>query len=289
MPSEEFNVGSVVDEFVSGLGGGESGAEGDAAQAGAGSPTPQPSEGTSAPTSPPPYVPREMPKAWKKEMEAHWKGLPKEVHDYVYEREGNVSRGIQSYKDGFDRWTKLTAPFAKQLEEAGPDFDSVGLLTNLLQSHIALSNGDPAARQAMAQQLLTAYGIDLSSAAPPAVPNEVLQRLSNIENHFETEKKRMALNLVETFFSDPKNKYAKDLQDDILRNVQRGDTLEAAYESAMWTNPKVRAKLIAEQAGGGSPAPLNLEGNPSNNAPAPRKGTMDDTIAGIVAKHMTQH
>lgn len=286
-PEEEFNVGSIVDSFVSSLGegGGETSGEASSLSSSAGESTLPPT----TPETPPAYVPREMPKSWKKEMEPVWKSASKELHDYVYEREGNVSRGIQSYKDGYERWNKLVTPFAKQLEAAGPDFDAVGLMTNLLQTHIALTNGEPGARKTMAQQLLSAYGIDLADQPAPQVPNELLQRVSSIESALEQEKKRAALGVVEKFFSDPKNEFAKDLQDDILQYVQRGYSLEDSYERAMWTNPTVRAKVIAKQQGSSKPAPLNLEGNPSNNAPAPRKGTMDDTIASIVSKHMTQH
>jgi len=127
----EFDIGGAVDTIASQVTGGAA----------------QESQQTTPQGAPPALKP--LPKAWKKEMEAHWSKLPPEIHDYVYEREGNVSKGIQTYREGHENWSGLLAPYQEVLAQF-PDVRPRELLNNLLQSHLALAFGDPATKQALA-------------------------------------------------------------------------------------------------------------------------------------------
>lgn len=253
---------------------------------------PQPSESAAqlpAAPPPPPAPGKPLPKAWKKEMEAHWSKLDPALHDYVYQREADVSRGIQTYKDGHEAWTSILQPHAQLLQQY-PDVNPRQLLANLLQSHVSLSTGDAAQKQAIARQLLTAYGIDLS--AQPQAPDPVAaaiaplqSRLENFERQQQLAETQRQLGLVQQFFADPKNEYAPDLADDILALVQRGFPLEKAYQHALWTNEPVRAKMLAKQSAAPGAAALNVGAGAANSPPAPRKGTMDDTVDAVIKKH----
>lgn len=230
---------------------------------------------------------RPLPKSWKKEMEGLWGKLPREVHDYVYEREANVSRGIQSYRDGHETWQSLVQPF-QQVFQQHPQVKPRELFQNLMQTHLALSFGSPEQKKALWQQIGKAYGLAEEQAAAPAVDLSPLQqRIQSIEQAFYQQRLAETTAKVEAFFADPKNEFAKDLEDDILEQVRAGERdLAKAYEKAMWLNPKVREKVIAKQRAA-APSPLNLKsgGGASRGSPAPRKGTIDETIDSIVAKH----
>lgn len=244
-------------------------------------------------TAAPAPAPRALPKAWKKEMEPHWAKLDPVIHDYVYEREGNVEKGINTYKQGFESWKSFTEPFLDVLQKY-PDVDPVALASNLMRSHMALTFGDAEQKKVLAQQLLQSYGIDMGSAPPPAVPNELLQRVSTLESSLRQQAVNTQLSVVQKFFADPANKYAEELGEDIFTLIKQGvaPDLPAAYEKAKWLNPAVREKLLAESAKPAAPSPaaqLNLRHDDANPTPAPRKGTWEDTIKSVVSKHYPSH
>lgn len=100
---------------------------------------------------------------------------------------------------------------------------------------------------------------------------------------------------VEMFFGDKeKHPFAEEVADDIQRLLatRAADSLESAYEMAIWTNPAVREKVLAaQQAAQGKPGPKlpNLESSGAAKPTLP-KGTgnwMDDIdeIAQNAFKH----
>jgi hypothetical protein len=226
-------------------------------------------------------------------MEGLWGKLPREVHDYVYEREGNVSKGIQAYRDGHEQWQGLLTPF-QQVFQQNPGLQPKELFSNLMQTHLALTYGSPEQKRALMQEIVRAYGIDGlaavqqagQQAAPQVDLSPLQQRLARMEQQLYQNNLRETTAKVEKFFADPANKYAKDLEEDILQIVAAGERdLAAAYEKAMWLNPKVREKLIGERTAP-SPSKVNLKaGSAGDASPAPRKGTIDETIDRIVATH----
>lgn len=251
--------------------------------------------GEGAPAAPAPYAPPPLPKSWKQEMEPHWQKLPKELHEYVNSREADVSRGIQMYRDGHDSWGKLLNPF-KTVFDQHPGVNPHELFGNLMQSHLALTFGDAATKRALLQKLAESYQIDglggggeAASSGAPAQPSfeqqvqPLISRLSKLEEKIQHTNLVETSKLVEGFFNDPKNEFAKELEDDILQQVKRGERdLSKAYEAAMWLNPKVREKVIAKR---GAPASSQLNLVTGNErTPAPRKGSIDDTINEVVAK-----
>jgi hypothetical protein len=273
-----------------------------------------PSESTPSPGAPPPpsLTPAQikaLPKSWKKEMEAHWSKLPPEVHDYVYDREADVMRGIQMYKESADRWGNLVKPYEPLLKEQ-PDVNPVQLLQTLMNNHLAIVRGTPEQKKALAAQLIKSYGIDLGTGGTPtpdATQAELLalrQEVSQLKQGWTEAQNAQFTREVEgekakiaAFAAKPENKYFNEVGADMLRLIQNqvADSLESAYEQACWLNPSVRAKLLAEQQA--APAgklesklkPTNIngsgEGTPSKRKPA----TMDETIAGVIAKHFPSH
>ena len=244
-----------------------------------------------SPPEPPAYTGKPLPKAWKKEMEEHWKKLDPAVHDYVHNREADVDRGITTYKQGHEQWKRFTDPFLEVLKKH-PDVDPVQLASNLMRSHLALTYSPPEQKQALVQQLLQAYGISLDGATPPAGPDpRVMQEITLLKTERQQEKVAAQLKVVESFFTDPKNEFAKELEEDILNLIQTGvaSDLPAAYEKAMWLNPAVRAKVIAKQAQPSKADPTRVRTAETPVTPAPRKGSIQDTIDSVVAKHYNTH
>jgi ATP-dependent exoDNAse (exonuclease V) beta subunit len=275
---QDFDLSAAIDAVGEKVGGADPGEQGSQSQSA---------------TEPPPVLEDDipLPKAWKKEMEAHWRTAPRELRQYAQLREADVSRGIQMYRDGHERWNKLMTPYQEVLQQY-PDVDPGALLNGLMQSHLRLTFGTADEKKAMVQQLLQAYGVELGeaqAAAAAAVPPEYNQRLAALERTNAESQRRSVMQHVETFFADPKNEFAKDVADDILGLVQKGHTLEESYSLAIWQNPATRAKLIAKEqaAAATSAAKLNVGGDPTAPVPAPRKGTMEDTMKAVISKHFS--
>jgi uncharacterized protein YihD (DUF1040 family) len=241
-----------------------------------------------------------MPKAWKKEKEPLWAKLDREAREYIHARETDVVKGFDQYSTGHKSWQELVSPFQPVLQQH-PNVNPVQLLQNLMKNHLAIIQGSPEQKKQLAQALLKSYGIDLGGAPAQAaapVPPEVqfainearaakehAQRLEQWQQQQDLERNRQ---LVEAFMADPKNKHFEEVADDIQILLKTGaaPTLEKAYEMAVWTNPTVRAKIIAEQAAGEptpKKPPLNVNG--SGGSPPPKPKTYEETINAVMEKN----
>ena len=307
----EVDAAAIAAEIGADLGYGENYDEGELAP----DDTPPPQDnGETAPPAPGPTPgltaaqARALPKAWKKEMEAHWGKLPPEVHEYVYEREANVQRGIQQYQQGYSSWQKLLEPYAP-IFQANPNIDPVTVLQTVMNQHLQLARGTPEQKRALAQQLLQAYGVDMGGeqTPPPQVDPRVAQlegRLRQMESLWQSAQAAMQqdtyqknLQSVEAFSTDPKNAHWEEVVDDVYALLKTGaaSTLPDAYELACLKNPAVRAKVIAAQAAllpnAVNPPQVkfpNINGA-STGLVKGRKLTMDETIDAIAAKHSSTH
>ena len=258
---------------------------------------------------------RALPKSWKKEYEEHWKKAPREIQDYIYQREDQFHKGIQQYQGGYQQWNSLMQPY-QQLLQQHPNVNPVEILQGLFNAHLQLLSAPADQRKTLAAQMMQAYGIDLSGnpqqqgetdprlgqALEKAARLEA--RIAQIEGNL-TAQQRAAyeaelnknLSVVEAFASNPKNKYWSEVATDVHRflSTKAAADLESAYELACYANPAVRAKILAEQPADGAPGKQSQGGKFPNITPsgaAPRKqrtGTIDDTINGIVAKHYSTH
>ena len=261
-----------------------------------------------------------LPKAWKKDMEAQWKGLNPDVRKYVHEREQQAATGISSYKAGSEKWNQATAPFAAIMAQY-PDANPVDILSTIAQNHVMMLQASPEERVHHALALARGYGVELTrkearevaaatieGQTPPAAQAEdfspgqiaALQRmlapvLSPLQAAAAHTQKQVAAGLeaeVDKFFSDPKNEFAGELGTDILAILKTGQTqnLSEAYELALLRNPEVKARYLTKLAKDFAPAPSNVSKLPnvkSSATPisASKPGTIDETIAGVISKH----
>lgn len=246
-----------------------------------------------------------MPKAWKKEMEAHWARLDPEVRKYVNSREADVSRGIQMYQQGHSSWTKLLEPY-QEIFQAYPNVDPVVLMQGVMNQHIQLARGTPEQKRAVAAQMLKAYGLEFpaESGAPASQPNpeveELRQRLSQVEGLWraaqtaaQQESYEKSLSAVEAFANDPVNKYWPEVVEDVHILLKKGaaSTLPEAYELACFRNPKIRADMTAPPPPA-APSRVSKFPNVNGDSVAVSRGkkmSIEDTINSVVDKHFSTH
>jgi hypothetical protein len=273
--------------------------------------TPQPEtpvvETPSAAAPPPsPVEDLALPKAWKREMEPVWATLSPEARKYIQSRETDIVKGLDQYSGSHKNWSKLIEPYQSLLQES-PQVDPVQLMQNLMNNHLAIVRATPEQRWGLAQKLLQAYGIQIPQAggensAPisPVLPPEVQQalgRVSGMERNLQTLQQSMQQQaiaeqskVIAAFAADPKHKYFEEVGDDILRllKTSAADSLESAYEMAIWANPVVRQKLLDEQikaAKAPAKASTNIVSSGEGTLSKKKDKTIDDTIQSIVAKY----
>lgn len=244
---------------------------------------------------------RAMPKAWKKEMEKTWNGLPPEAMQYINERETQAHAGISQYKTVADKWNNTLTPFKQWFDHY--KIDPQEAFHRLATAHIILKYGKPEDRQRYAQMLVKDYGLDSfigqpqgeqGQQQPAQLPEEIYQLKTELDGikardyERQVEEKRQA---VTKFFGDPKNEFAMELKDDIQELLEQGaaTTLEQAYEKAMWLNPVVRTKLTQREVENATKPPRKGPSNikPSSVPASPTDGadeSIDDTLRATLGR-----
>jgi len=253
-----------------------------------------------------------LPKSWKKDMAPLWEKADPALHEYVYAREADVMRGFQMYAAGHQQWDTLVKPFAPIFQQH-PDVNPVQIMQGLMNTHLQLLNPNMPLEQKrqMAVDIFREYGIDVSGApaSPDAAYSALEARLAKAEAAafaVQRESQQRAeqayregvsqqQKTVEAFAKNPANKYFDAVGNDILRLIQSGAAtdLQSAYDIAIYANPTVRAKVLAEQQ---ATAPAGKPRNPASGqfvnvvadeAPPPRqrKGSISDTIDAVVNAH----
>ena len=205
-------------------------------------------------------VARPAPKSWAKETHEHWAKIPKEAQDYIETREQQMLSGLEQYKEhsSFGKQMRdVMTPYKPMLAAQGVDEPKA--VQYLLNAHYRLTNGQQAEKAQYFASLAKSYGIDLAglqqgdeqAQVDPTV--RALQEKVNALESGLTAREQASLNearskaavTVNAFAADPKNVHFDEVADDVVKFIGQGDTLEAAYEKAVWANPVTRAKEMA--------------------------------------------
>lgn len=195
----------------------------------------------------------DVPKSWKKEMHPHWGQLNPTVQGYVIEREKQLLDGFSSFRPVQDALTPHLQ-FLKQM-----NIEPHRAVDALLRAQRRLTEGTIEQRRAAYKELgQNLQLLEEVAQADPSVgqsnmdPNllalrqqvEALQAQATAEREaviaqIREENKRK----IDAFAEDTKaHPYFDEVADDIARFVQMGDSLQDAYEKAVWVNPVTRAK-----------------------------------------------
>lgn len=252
---------------------------------------------------------RAPPQSWAKDKHEVWAKMPAEAQEYYETREKQMLDGLEQYKEhaGFGKQMReVMAPYKAFLTAQGVDEPKAAQY--LLNAHYRLSNSPAVEKQAYFAQLAKSYGIDLAAYKPaegtPEVAPEVRalqEKVSTLESSL-TQREQAVLNEarvkvaaeIETFASDPKHQYFDECSDDIVALIQAGNTLEQAYEKAVYANPVTRAKEIArlqadnektlrekskaQTEAARKAASTNVRSRDTRKAPTEPRGTMEDTM-----------
>jgi hypothetical protein len=210
------------------------------------------------------------PSSWKKDHEANWKGLPEQVRAEVHRREQDFLNGIKEYKE--------PAAFGKALAaDLMPHLDTFRKLNTTPQAVVkevmgtwsTLVNGSPDQKRQALLQVAANYGIELAAGAAPSPQNgahppangidfsPVLQRVASLEQTLQAQRaetERFEQERVDAeiaaFGNDPKHEHFASVKAEMGRLIQSGSaqTLQDAYDKAIWALPETRSKLLEKEA-----------------------------------------
>lgn len=201
------------------------------------------------------------PVSWAAEAKAAWAGLSPAIQNAVLKRESEVSAGFKQKSEEVRRYEGMIAPVAQEAARLGMQPDQA--LSALMAAHHALQRNAPAAIARLASQ----YGVDLATLAsnPPAAQtqqfdpmvSQLSQTVQSLESRLSGYLQNQTMSIVDSFAKDPKHPHYEAVESEIaelLPVIQQAnpglspyETLEKAYDRAIWSNADVRAKLIAEQ------------------------------------------
>ena len=249
------------------------------------------------------------PNTWKKAAAEKLRNADPDIRAEVERRESDFHKGIEQYKEAatfghaIDR---AISPYMGTLQQLGVAPDVA--ITELMRTDQVLRYGSQQEKIATFHNLAQSYGIDVTAAASYEAPyvdphvSSLQSQVQQMQGYFEqqtqmaTQQQQQALySEIEQFAAKPEHKHFDSVRGHMQALLQAGqaDTLEGAYEQAIYANPQTRSLVLAEQqaklrnasAEKAQAAKKAASVNVRSRNPAPQTapvGTMDDTIRGIL-------
>lgn len=213
------------------------------------------------------------PTSWKPSEQAKFAALDPELKAAIHRREADFHKGIESYKAYADLGRQFDTefqPYVSMIRAGG--YTPQTLVKNWLNTEYQLKTGTPEQKAALFAQYAGVYGIDMTAiqaahakiaAGQPAVAPvdprvaALEQRLAQTETVLTTQQRAAAeqqyngiVSETEAFGQRPENKHfqAVKLQMADLMTAGQAESLQDAYNKAIWLNPEVRELILSEQA-----------------------------------------
>lgn len=244
-----------------------------------------------------------------------WAALDGDVREWITKRDREVHQTFTRYDEerNFGKQIKeIAKPYEALITSLGANVPTA--VDYLLKTDYVLRTGTPDAKRSALLKAAQDYGIDLSGAPQPAETQvatdpryETLQqridRLESERNNDMTarrEEVQQTINSqIDSFASKPENVYfdrVKPLMATYLTSGQ-AESLEKAYEMAVWADPETRALHLAaeraaedrkrtmgaaEQAAKARRASPSVTGAPGSAVPPPQlngsSGSVEDDL-----------
>lgn len=265
-----------------------------------------------------PVQTKKPPQGWKQEYKQHFDTLPPELQDEILRRESDYSKGIQKYAED----AKYAQSMRSTFEQWMPYLTHVGATPEaafnaLIQTEYVFRTGSPAQKQQMIMKLAQDYGIELGGQqdqGQQTVHPDVnyatteVQRLNQIVQQMQYEKQKAVemqqqaemsalQQQINEFSSKPEHSHFDEVREDMqaLLAAGRAESLEDAYDKAVWARPDIRASLLkqaeakriqqqAEAANKAKAKAVSVTGSPSGaSVPVAGASIRDDLRAALNA------
>jgi len=239
---------------------------------------------------------------------------PSARRDAAADRGPDVNSTSANEAAGAARQDDLFTPLRQAVEKAKPYLDSLGATPEqafqvLLSADYTLRHGTPEQKAAAVRRILEDYKIALPAQAESdaETPDDewelpevkalrkdiaaVKDENAQLRQHFASQQERRAIDEIKAF--EAKSPHFGAVVEDMIRLAHaeraagRQPDLAKLYETAIWTNEKTRAQLIAEQT---KPKPTAAPPPPRRSpravaAAIEAGGSLRDTLARALAQH----
>lgn len=256
------------------------------------------------------------PVSWAADAKASWANLPPAIQNAVIKREQEVSNGFRQKSEELRRYETSIAPIAQEAQRMGLNVEQG--IQRLMDGHRFLQEQPEQAIMWLAQR----HGIDLSNLAtnPPAARQpvradpmfaQVSQHVQSLQERLDAMTTSQNMSVVEAFAqANPHYADVEESLPDLIKEVQRtaphlspSETLQQAYDRAVWLNPDVRNKMIAEQtqaqqqtkvtqladkAKAASKAAVSVKGSSASVAPPQKQTQSGETVYDDVRAALQQ-
>ena len=275
---------------------------------------------------PAPQVPAEPeikpPSSWKPEAkEAYIKaerGEPLTAQEIklltaeANRRENDYHKGLEGYKSHAQRareFEQALQPYQQTIQQMGLDGPTAA--ARMLQVEHTLRYADPATKAQMLNKIAQDYGIDLGMAqqVPQQDPQTqyLMQQLNELrntqqmwQNTIQQQEREKANYELTNFSSTGEKTHFEAVRNDMADLLESGkaQSLEQAYEMAIWMRPDVRQTLIEQQrieaqkkyeeqqrATRAKTASVSVKGSsPSSSGSQPVSGSLRDILSAQFAQ-----
>ena len=200
------------------------------------------------------------PASWKKDYHEPWNTVDDKIKEYVWQREEQMKRGsaaLMSKAQFADAMNDAIQPYVNTIRGLGITPEAA--VSSLMKADHTLRTADPQQKLQYFMQLAQQYGIDLNGAQGQAQPqqsqqqayNPFLNELNALRGEFmgwkqqqEAAENQQLMSQIGEFAE--KAEHFEAVREAMIPLLQSGaaQTLEDAYDMAVWSNPDIRATML---------------------------------------------
>src|SRR5690625_3155926 len=197
------------------------------------------------------------PSSWTRETAGKWADLPADVKAEIHKRETDYHKGIEQYRQAAtiaQEVQQAIAPFMQNFQAAG--VHPIQAINHLLGDEHTLRNGSHEQKAQKLAEIARDYGIDLQAVAPLPQPDPQVvalmrqnQQLQQFQQSTLQQQNQAVMSEIEAFRANPANVHFEAVKDDMSALLQSGraDSLQDAYDKAVWMRPDIRQTLVQQQ------------------------------------------
>ena len=238
-------------------------------------------EGTQAPPTPTneekgvvALDPSKPPQGWTAPMREKWSTIPEDVRNEIIRRESDMAAGVQRLNQQVEPLRQIGGELAK----FDPYFAHIQrpvteYLNELIPIEQTLALGNPAQKLDMMLNVADRYGVPLRAVldqamggqlnkaledshkqygTPTPLPPQVAQRMEYLEKQLDGIQNMAAKNELDAFMADTEaHPFFDEVQGDMQKLLESNacTTYQEAYDIAVWRNPQMRARVVAQANG----------------------------------------
>lgn len=204
--------------------------------------------------------PTKAPTSWTATAKAEWEKLPDAIRQEVLRREDEMHKGLTKQDDERltgKRFNEAINPFLPLINSTGAQ--PIAVIQDLLQTVYNLKTGTPEQKANTLRQIAQAYDVDVEGLSQPQpyidpALETLQQRLDRMEQleqqrafQYQQSQEQQLSSEIAAFAA--KHEHYDKVSPHMAALLSNGiaQTLEDAYNQAIWANPDVRSILTANQ------------------------------------------